>query len=260
MKEKNNRIVVLGIAVLLVLGIWGTKKYYELADNINGKYFRQMHGVIGIVSQDEYVLNFQLFDFDGEVDFLKNPSFLSFDNTNVLISKVTYTKEDSDKDLGIYTVAMNLKFLEDGVFDVTSLKYNDGENNYCYKLGKITFVCDKGNDCFLLHGVETIITDNKARITFLSNNEKNFKICDLVIPEMEGASFNYMKNEKFVSGTDFLYEIDIDYEGKKGDVFVFQPIFEIEIEGEKQIKKFVPQVMISKSSELSYKEVREYVK
>lgn len=264
MKRIGTKKIIVSIILLVVLsaiaiGVFG---YYNNIDRIKGQFFRKMYGSIGIADGDSgYSLRIDLFCFNSDVGFLKDKGKLAFDNKKVEITNVDYEKQSSENNLDIYSVYLSISVAENGRFDVSNLVYSGGDTEKVYPLGKISFVYEEDKDgTYLAHGCDTTINDGKATFTFLDSNDRAFKIVDVILAEEKGVNYICDKNVSYTVGKGIAYEIGVDYSVNDGDMFVMQPIFVIKFDGDEVLHYFAPGMLVCSGENLTYPEIREYVK
>lgn len=258
MKKKT---IFFSIFVLIgiVIGL-GVFSYFNQEDKMEGNYFRKMYGSIGMVNEQEYSITIDLFCFNDDVDFLNDIGKLTFDNNNISIKHVSYEEKNREKDLVVYSVCFSISAENNGRYDITTLHYQNDDKTISYPLGKLSFVCEYGNSIFLYHGCNTMIRDGKAVFTFSSKNEEAFTVVDLKLAEENGINYNYEKNVSYVPGNEISYELNVDYSVNEGDLFVVQPIFEIKVDGKKEVQFFTTNILVHSGDGLTYKQIKEYVK
>lgn len=257
----KRRIIILSIFLLigLVIGI-SIFEYSNRADKIRGSYFRKMYGSLGMVNEEDYSIRIDLFSFNNSAEFLDDVAKLSFDNQKVSIKGVSYEEQSREKDLVVYAVNFSVSIKENGRYDITTLNYQDGDKTISYPLGKLSFICEYGNSIYLHHGCNTTILDGKAAFTFSSKNQEAFTITDIKLAEEKNVNYTYKKDVSYVPGEELLYELNIDYSVEDGALFVVQPIFIIKVKGEKRVQYFTPNILEYSGDELTYPQIKEYIK
>lgn len=261
------KIVVISLCVLLsvsiIIGIIG---FFAKQDKTKGTFFRKMYGSVGIANNEEYTMKMILFSFGEKVDFLNDWKNISFDNDAVNITNLSYEVQDKENDLTIYAVFVSIKMRQQGRYVVKSLNYdvkNDEGDSNCdnktFPLGEIYFIYEGGDDDFLLHGCNTNIVNGEAVFTFSADNPKPFRITDIIV-EGDNIKYKYNKNVQFEPGNDLIYKIIVDSNISQYDLNVLQPIFVIEYEGDKEKKYFSPYMIVFSGVDMTYDEIKEYVK
>lgn len=257
---KKRRVTFIAILISMVFVILvGMTIYYHNVDKVEGRFFRKMYGSIGVVNDNDYCINMELFCFNRGMECFDEPEKLSFDNRNVIIKDVSYEEQSRDKDLTIFSVGFNVSFANTGRQDVTSLIYS-GEKIVKYPIGKISFLYNDKDSVYFKHGCETIIRDNKAVFTFSESNSEPFVITDLKLAEDERISYEYKKNVSFMPGNELSYVLNVEYSGSEKDLLIVQPIFEIRLNGTNKSHYFTPNMLVYSGKTLTYLEIKEYIK
>lgn len=207
-------------------------------------------------------MEMNLFSFGEKVDFLKDWKNLSFDNSAVNITDLSYEVQDKQNDLTIYSVSVSIKIQKRGQYAVKSLIYNgqnSEETNKEFLLGKIYFIYEDIECDFIQHGCNTNINNNEAIFTFSADNIKSFTIVDVIIVNDNKIKYKYNKNVRFKPGKDLEYKIIANSKISKYDLTLLQPIFEIKYKN-KKIKYFSPHMPVHSGVDMTYNEIKEYVK
>ena len=250
---------VLSVASIIVISI-GIILYNQNKDIIKGCFFRKMYGSIGIVEGDEYIINMNMFCFDSDIDFMKNVNDLSFDNPDVLIKSIDITEQDQKGDLIIYNLSMRLSVNKDGQSNITTLMYSDGSNNSTYEIGNIAFIKHNENSIYFAHGCDLNFIENQAIINFSKDNETGFTVTDLIYAESEMYMCSYDKELSFTPGYELLCNFNVETSCDDRDIFLFQPIFVIKLENDSNNYYFVPNMPVCNARDMTFADIREYVK
>lgn len=260
MKKKFNIIALVLAFVSFISVSIGIFKYNKNKEIIKGCFFRKMYGSVGIVEGDEYIINMNMFCFDSDIDFLKNIDFLSFDNPDVLIKSLDVTEQEKNGDLIVYNLDFRLSVNKDGQSNITALNYNDGSNTAVYKIGDLALIKNNGNSIYLKYGLDSLFINNNTAITFAKDNEETFTVSDLIYAKNDMYTCSYDKDMSFTPGTDLIYNINVDTSYDDRDIFLFQPIFVIKHENDSKSYYFTPNMPICNAKDLTFLDIREYVK
>ncbi len=247
---------VLTISIGLIL--FGCKKYAKDEDKVFGVFFRQIYGTVGMVYEDNYLMNFTVYCFNETAPDTEDLSKWSFDNPNVQIGSMEYNLSYQENDLNVYTLTIGMKVKQDGDFTVHSLNYYSDDGGKRFPFGEIVLCRNTENPVFLAHGCDLYTGTKTATISFSDNNEQDFEIVDLHLGKQDILTYEYEKNVFYETGHELRYSIKIDSSEKDGDVIICAPVFIINAEGEN--KFFAPYIPISYSKQMSYLDIREYVK
>lgn len=264
MKKSKIVIFVLAIVVTVVsVAFLGMRLHAKNEnDQMKGIYFRNMYGSVGIAGKNAYSINLEMYSFGNcNLDFLKDPERLVFDNDNVEIDGVSYNVQKKEKDLVEYTVRLDISFANGGRQDVSALHYlaEDGHQEN-YQIGRISFLNKGHESLYLKHGCDTTINKDQAMYTFLKDNKTPFVIKNLILADGKGIKYSYKKNVSFTPGKELDYVLHVEYSGSDQDLFVVQPIFEIQFKGSDQVQYFSTEIPASCGKDLTYTEIKEYVK
>lgn len=105
---KKSRVIVIFLCILLLAGIvFGVIGFLGNQDHTKGIFFRKMYGSVATLSNQESI-QMQLFNFDENVDFLKDWKNLSFDNSAVKITDLSYKKQMQENNLTVYDVSIKV--------------------------------------------------------------------------------------------------------------------------------------------------------
>lgn len=261
MKKQLKILFLVSISVLCTAIVVWAIVFHTSRDRIEGCYFRKMYGSIGVANEEDYALQLNLFSFDDDVPFLHDHGHLLFDNANVKIVDLSYDIQKVDNDLTVYSALVTIKMQEVGQHEVTSLIYigNSGEETV-YPIGKIHFIYHDDASDFLPHGCDTNIYDGKAVFQFSAENDRAFTITDVLIADVELSKFSFAKNVPFTPGEDLVYTINVDSSVSEYDLLVLQPIFEIQFDDSNEKQYFSPYMNVFKGSDMTYDEIKEYVR
>ncbi len=259
--KKKLSIIALALAFVSVISVSiGIYQYNKNKEIIKGCFFRKMYGSVGIVEGNEYLINMNMFCFDSNIDFLKKTDFLSFDNPDVFIKSLDITEQDKNGELIIYNLVFRLSVNKDGQSNITALNYNDGTNISVYKIGDIALIKNNVNSIYLQYGIDSLFINNNTNIIFSKENEEPFTVSDLIYAKNDMYICSYDKDMSFTPGKDLIYNINVDTSYDDRDIFLFQPIFVIKHENESKNYYFTPNMPICNAKELTFLDIREYVK
>ena len=261
--KKTTKIVVFSLCVFLLISILiGVAFFVAKQDNTKGLYFRKMYGSIGIVNNVEYTMQMVLYSFEEKVDFLNDLDNISFDNKAVSITNISYKVQSTENDLTIYSVLVSLKLQKQGRHIVNYLNYNGQTENLedeSFCLGELCFIYEGTENEFIQHGCNTNIDNGEAVFTFSADNTKAFTIIDTIV-DGRNIKYEYNKNVHFTPGTDLTYIINVDSSVSKYDLLLLQPIFVIEYEDAEEYNYFSPYMIVYSGVDMTYDEIKEYVK
>lgn len=161
----------------------------------------------------------------------------------------------------MYSVLVTIKMQEVGQHEVTSLVYiGNGEEETVYPIGNIHFIYNDDASDFLLHGCNTNIDDGKAVFQFSAENDRAFTITDVLIADDKLSKYSFEKNVPFTPGNDLVYTINVDSSVSEYDLLVLQPIFEIQFNDSSEKQYFSPYMIVFRGSDMTYDEIKEYVR
>ena len=260
MKKVFGIILTAAAAASLIAASVGIYEYNRNKDDIKGCFFRKMYGSIGVVGGDECIVNMNMFCFGSDIEFLKDTASVSFDNPDVSIKSVDITEQDKEGDLTVYNLNFRLSVSKEGQSDISALTYKNGEESDVYELGKLSFVKKSGDNIFLMHSCNAFFYHDSTVISFNSANEEPFTVTDLIYADSELFKISYDKNQSFTPGSDLDFMIEAETSIDDKDIFIFQPVFEIRPENENSYCYFTPNMPVCNAEDLTFLDIREYVK
>lgn len=259
MKKQVKIAFIILIPILCVAILAGTIAFYSNKDVIEGCFFKKMYGSIGITDDDNYAMAMVLYNFNSDVSFLDDKENIAFDNSNVKIEDISYKVQNVDGDLTVYDVTVNIEMKMVGQHDVTSLVYN-GEEKEVFPIGEIHFFYQDNAIDFLQHGCNTNIINGEALFSFSAENTRGFTITNVIVADDERSKYTFEKDVHFTPGEELIYIINVNSSVSDHDLLVLQPIFEIQYDGSKEKQYFSPYMLEFKGNNMTYDEIKEYVK
>lgn len=259
MKKQVKIVFIILIPVLSLAIVAGAIAFHASKDVIEGCFIRKMYGSIGIANEDDYAMTMVLFSFNSDASFLDDKENIAFDNSNVEIVDLSYKVQNVDGDLTVYDVLVTIKMKKVGRHDVTSLVYN-GEEKEVFPIGEIHFFYQDTASDFLLHGCNTNIYNGEAVFQFSAENTRGFTITDVIVADDERSKYTYEKNVHFTPGEELTYIINVNSSENDHNLLVLQPIFEIQYDGSEEKQYFSPYMLVFSGSNMTYDEIKEYVK
>lgn len=268
--KKRSRVIVISLCVLLLAGIvFGVIGFFGKQDHTKGNFFRKMYGSVATLSNQESI-QMQLFNFGENVDFLKDWKNLSFDNSAVEITDLSYKKQMQENNLTVYDVSVKVNLQGYGQQSIKSLHYSgqskEGkQENKDFPLGELYFLYenrdewDDFSDYIKEYGNYTALNDNKATFSFKLYDKKSFTIAGIITPDCNSISYQYEKNAHVNPGKTFDYKITVNDKAGKFDYRIFQPIFELKFPS-KQNAEYLSVMRVQDGDAMSYDEIKEYVK
>lgn len=268
--KKRSRVIVISLCVLLSAGIvFGVIGFFGNQDHTKGNFFRKMYGSVATLSNQESI-QMQLFNFGENVDFLEDWKNLSFDNSAVEITDLSYKKQMQENNLTVYDVSVKVNLQGYGKHIIKSLHYSgqskDGkQENKDFSLGELYFLyenkdeLDDFSDYVKEYGNYSAFNDNKATFSFKLYDKKSFTIAGIITPDCDSISYQYKKNTQVNSGKTFDYDITVNDKAGKFDYRIFQPIFEFKFPN-KQNAEYLSVMRVQDGDAMSYDEIKEYVK
>lgn len=260
MKKHIKYILLIFVVALSAIIVVGIIAYQKNQDHIQGNFFRKMYGSIGVANKDEYAIQLNLFSFGQDILFLDDWKNLTFDNPQVQITNVSYEIQNQEADLTVYSVLLTINMEKTGQYEVTSLLYHGQDNQSTYPIGKIYFLYQEEASEFLKHGCNSYIENDEAVFTFLSDNQESFWITDVLLAQEDKTTYAFEKNVRYQSGEDLTYTISVNSSVSEYDLLVMQPIFELQYENTAAKKYFSPYMIVFRGKDMTYSEIKEYVK
>lgn len=259
--KKKFSIIAVALSVVSVIAVSvGIISYNKNKDVIKGCFFRKMYGSIGIVEGDEYIINMNMFCFDSDIDFLKDVNSLCFDDPDISIKSIDITEQDKKGDLTIYNLSMRLSVNKDGQSNITVLSYTDGVNYSEYEIGDLAFIKHDENSLYLTHGCDSGFIDDQAIINFGKDNDTPFTVKDIIFAESDMYTCSYDKELSYAPGNELICDLKVETSYDDRDLFLFQPIFVIELENDSKNYYFTPNMPICNAKDMTFLDIREYVK
>lgn len=259
MKKQVKIVFIILIPVLCVAIAVGAIFFHASKDVIEGCFIRKMYGSIGIANEDNYAMTMVLFSFNSDASFLDDKENIAFDNSSVEIVDLSYKVQNVDGDLTVYDVLVTIKMEQVGRHDVTSLVYN-GEEKAVFPIGEIHFFYQDHASDFLLHGCNTNIDNGEAVFQFSAENTQGFTITDVIVADDKRSKYTFEKDVHFTPGQELTYLINVNSSVSDYDLLVLQPIFEIQYDGSAEKQYFSPYMIVFSGNDMTYDEIKEYVK
>lgn len=259
MKKQVKIAFIILIPILCVAIVASTIAFYANKDVIEGCFIRKMYGSIGIANEGNYSMTMVLFNFNSDASFLDDKENIAFDNSNVEIADLSYEVQNVDGDLTVYDVTVNIEMKMVGQHDVTSLVYN-GEEKEVFPIGEIHFFYQDNAIDFLQHGCNTNINNGEALFQFSEENTRGFTITDVIVADDKRNKYTFEKDVHFTPGKELIYIINVNSSVSDHDLLVLQPIFEIQYDGSKEKQYFSPYMLVFSGNDMTYDEIKEYVK
>lgn len=254
--------VFVPLIVATVLIVVGVSVYYIKADRIKGVFVRKVYGSYGNLANSNVYLVYEVFVFgDENIDYLKDKTYLTLNNSSVNIDSLDLNIQNEVKDLKIYDMTMDLKINSYGTVSISKLQYNKGEEQKEIDLGNLDIVNLNYENESLAHGAQSSFSDNNiALFSFLGDNSYSFTIEEILYSTNCISYSNYTQNLSYKMGERLAVEIEICFTVNQFDKFIFLPIFKLRVEDSDKIVYFKPITYVSFYKPMTYMQIREYVK
>lgn len=258
----KKKLILGGFLILSLCFITtGLFLYNYFKDNLSGIYIRKIYGSVSNLENNSLIFNYEVYNFDNQnMDFLKEVDYLRLNDENTMIYSIQFSLENKVNDLVIYDLKIILDFKKYGEINIKQLIYEKDEQYLEFELGDIKILNLEKKRLSLNHGVDSNFYNNTAYVTFSASNLYAFRIEELIYANAYIKNLKYEDNQKYVpqDTLDFVYEIENSV--NEYDVFVFLPVFKLSMESTGETSYFNPRNWTMEKKELTYVQIKEYVK